>query len=118
MRKLKFLLVPILAIATAVSCASVELNSFKAVGVTQISVDLAMTTYADLVVAGKVSPETQAKVKKDYAIYQEVMRDAKTAVDLWKLLAPDERPPFAEVKGRVDAAVARAAVLLSETGAK
>jgi hypothetical protein len=116
MKRLKLLLAPVVLVSYLAACASLELNAFKAVGVTQVSVDLAMTTYAKLVVAGKVSPEVQSKVRKDYALYQEVMKDAKGAVDIWKSLSPDERPPFKEVKGRVDAAVARAAVLLSEIG--
>jgi hypothetical protein len=99
---------------TLVACATLELNSFKALGVTQVTVDVAMKTYADLVVAGKISQATQDSVRKDYAIYQEVMRDAQGAVAIWKALSPDARPSFETVKGKVDAAVARGAVILAE----
>jgi hypothetical protein len=104
----------LVATMTVVACATLELNSFKALGTTAVSVDLAMNAYAKLVVAGKISPDLQAQVKKDFGIYQEVMRDAQIAVDVWKSLQPDQRPPFEVVNAKVQAAVARGTVILAE----
>lgn len=64
----------------AAGCKTTERRAYQVIGSVSVSVDTAMKVYADMVVAGKVSPENQAKVKRAYEVYQSAMASAHLAI--------------------------------------
>lgn len=74
----------VLLVLSAMACAtSAQKTTYDVLGVAVVAVDTGMKVYADAVVAGKVSQDMQAKVRKDFAAYQQAMTLARGAVDAW-----------------------------------
>jgi len=71
-------------------CATTETNSYKIIGSIAVTVDAAMNGWGDYVRAGKASAEDELVVKGAYQQYQEAMRVAHSAVNLY--LVDKNRP--------------------------
>ena len=67
---------PLAPIALTTGCVTTQTVTYNTLKATVATVDSAMSAYADMVVVGKVNPETQSKVKQAYARYEDAVRQA------------------------------------------
>jgi len=70
---------PLAPIALTTGCATTQTVSYNTLKATVATVDSTMSAYADMVVAGKVNPETQNRVKVIYTEYEVAVRAAIVA---------------------------------------
>ena len=70
---------PLAPIALTTGCVTTQTVTYNTLKATVATVDSAMSAYADMVVAGKVNPETQTRVKHIYGEYEVAVRAAIVA---------------------------------------
>jgi cytosine/adenosine deaminase-related metal-dependent hydrolase len=67
-----------LILALALACTTAQ--AYRTVGAAAVAVDTGMKAWADYVVAGKATPDQEAKVRAAYTKVQDAARIAKVAL--------------------------------------
>jgi hypothetical protein len=111
--KFKIGIAAIVMAATVYCASSAQKTAYDALGIASVAVDTGMKVYSDRVVAGAVPQPLQDTVRKDYATYQIVMKDAQAAVNVW-LSMGNPAPPALFPAAKVGAALSAAGKIQGE----